>query len=82
MSIGASIFLMAIGAIIAFGVDANVGWLDLQVVGWVLMVAGAAATLLTLTMWQRRRTVTMVDDRGRQRTIDEVDTPSTETYPR
>ena len=28
-----------IAAIIAFAVDVSVGWLDLQVVGWVLMLA-------------------------------------------
>ena len=40
MGIGASIFLIALGAIFAFAVDANLGWLNLNVVGWVLMLAG------------------------------------------
>lgn len=81
MSIGVSMFLVAIGAIIAFAVDAEVGWLDLEVVGWVLMIAGVAGLLLTLMLWQRRRTVSVVND-GRTRTVEEVDSPSSETYPR
>ena len=56
MGIGGSIFLIAIGAIIAFAVDVQVGWLDLQVVGWVLMVAGAIALVLLLIYSNRRRT--------------------------
>lgn len=55
MGIGGSIFLIAIGAIIAFGVNANVGWLDLSIVGWVLMLAGFAGLLFTLWFWQSRR---------------------------
>ena len=55
MGIGGSIFLIALGAILAFAVDANLGWLDINVVGWVLMVAGAAGLLLTIWFWQNRR---------------------------
>jgi len=58
VGIGASIFMLAIGAIIAFGLDIRVGWLDLDVVGWVLMVAGAIGLILTLTVFSsRRRTI-------------------------
>jgi len=65
MGIGGSIFLIAIGAIIAFAVDVKVGWLDLQVVGWVFMVAGAIALVLLLIYSNRRRTtVTTADPRA------------------
>ncbi len=58
MGIGGSIFLIALGAIFAFAVEANLGWLDLAVVGWVLMLAGVAGLLVTLYFWNsRRRTV-------------------------
>lgn len=61
MGIGGSIFLIALGAILAFAVEANLGWLDINVVGWVLMVAGLAGLLFTLWFWQnRRRTTTVV----------------------
>src|SRR4051812_3313872 len=47
MGIGASIFLLALGAILTFALDVKVGWLDLDAVGWILMAAGAFGLVLT-----------------------------------
>ncbi|MGH3716281.1 MAG: DUF6458 family protein [Micromonosporaceae bacterium] len=55
MGIGGSIFLIAIGAIIAFGVKRDLSWLDLDVVGWVLMISGATGLVLTISFWMTRR---------------------------
>ncbi|PWR07446.1 hypothetical protein DKT68_18955 [Micromonospora acroterricola] len=55
MGIGGSIFLIALGAIFAFAVEADLGWLNLAVVGWVLMLAGVAGLLTTLYFWNNRR---------------------------
>jgi cyanate permease len=58
MGIGGSIFLIALGAILAFAVNVDIGVLDLSIVGWVLMLAGLAGLVLTVWFWQsRRRTV-------------------------
>ncbi|TNH30675.1 hypothetical protein FHG89_06435 [Micromonospora orduensis] len=57
MGIGGSIFLIALGAILAFAVEADMGWLNLAVVGWVLMLAGVAGLLTTLYFWNSRRRV-------------------------
>jgi hypothetical protein len=58
MGIGGSIFLIAVGAILAFAVNADIGVLDLSIVGWVLMIAGLAGLIITIWFWQsRRRTV-------------------------
>ena len=58
MGIGASIFMLAVGAIITFAFNIRVGWLDLDIVGWVLMAAGAVGLIVTLMMLSgRRRTV-------------------------
>ena len=58
MGIGGSIFLIAVGAILAFAVHISVGWLSLNVVGYVLMIAGLVGLLLTIWFWSnRRRTV-------------------------
>ena len=49
MGIGASVFLIAIGAILTFAVHASVSGLDLSTIGVILMVVGGiglAATLL------------------------------------
>ncbi len=55
MGIGGSIFLIAIGAILTWAVHLNTGWLDLRVVGWVLMLAGVVGLVLTLWFWNSRR---------------------------
>lgn len=55
MGIGVGIFLIAFGAILTFAVDWTVGWLDLQAVGWVLMVAGVGGLILFFYFWNRRR---------------------------
>lgn len=55
MGIGGSIFLIALGAILAFAVDANLGWLNIHVVGWVLMLVGLVGLVMTLWFWQNRR---------------------------
>jgi Domain of unknown function (DUF6458) len=51
MGIGVSIFLIAVGAVLAFAVDAEVSGLDIQVVGWILLVVGAIGIVLSLLFW-------------------------------
>ena len=60
MGIGINIFLFAVGAILAFAVDATVAGLDIKVVGVILMIAGAVGLILTLAVFapRRRHTVT------------------------
>lgn len=69
MSVAASIFLAAAGAILYFAVnDQEVGGVDLQTVGVILMVAGAVGFLLTLLMefgGRSRRTERVVEREGR-----------------
>ena len=51
MGIGMSVFLLAVGGILAFGVSDRLSGVDLTVVGYVLMGAGAiglAVVLLSL----------------------------------
>lgn len=54
MALGSGIFLVVVGAILAFAVDANLSGLDLQVVGWICMIAGALAIVLSLVMNTQR----------------------------
>ncbi len=51
MGIGVSIFLIAIGAILAFAVDATVSGLEITTIGWILMIVGIAGLLLSLLFW-------------------------------
>jgi uncharacterized protein DUF6458 len=55
MSIGASLFCLACGAILAFAVTAEVAGIDLQVVGVILMVIGGLGLLLGLLLMNSRR---------------------------
>ncbi|BCJ57661.1 DUF6458 family protein [Micromonospora endophytica] len=57
MGIGTSVFLLALGAILAFAVNASIGGLDLDVVGWILMAAGLLGLIMTTLVWGRRRQV-------------------------
>ena len=54
MGIGVSIFLLAVGAILTFAVDAEVSGVDLSMIGLILMVAGGIGLLLTLLVWGPR----------------------------
>ncbi|AGL13594.1 DUF6458 family protein [Actinoplanes sp. N902-109] len=65
MGIGGSIFLLALGAILAFAVNANISGLDINVVGYVLMLAGLVGLILTLYFWNSRRrpAAAVVDER-------------------
>lgn len=54
MGIGASVFLLAVGAILAFAVDYTVSGVDINVVGGILMVAGAIGLLMTSLVFGRR----------------------------
>jgi Domain of unknown function (DUF6458) len=55
MGIGVGIFLIVVGAILTFAVDATVAGLDINAVGWVLMLAGAAGLVLFFYFSHRRR---------------------------
>ncbi|MHC2185710.1 DUF6458 family protein [Rathayibacter agropyri] len=55
MSIGAGIFLLIVGAVLAFAVDAQVSGIDLKLVGYILMAAGAVGLILGLVLLTRRR---------------------------
>ncbi|HYI36288.1 MAG TPA: DUF6458 family protein [Thermoleophilaceae bacterium] len=50
MSIGASIFLFAFGAILRYAVTAEVSGVDIATVGTILMVAGVIALLASLAL--------------------------------
>ncbi|MCU1454641.1 MAG: hypothetical protein JWN46_2787 [Acidimicrobiales bacterium] len=54
MTIGASVFLIAVGAILRFAVTDTVRGIDLAVVGVILMVAGAIGLLASLMIYGRR----------------------------
>jgi hypothetical protein len=73
MGIGVSLLLVAVGAVLAFAVNATVNGLDLVTVGWILMIVGGVGVLLSLIFWSSwggfagsRRDTTIVE---RDRTL-------------
>lgn len=86
MSIGLGIFLFVVGAILVFALEVTVDWIDLNLVGYILMGAGAVIFVLGLVLLMRRRTSvsttrTMADPANgeqvtrRQSSIDDRDLP-------
>jgi Domain of unknown function (DUF6458) len=61
MGIGVSVFLLAVGAILAFAVHATLAGLDIRVVGWILMAAGAVGLILTVAFFAPRSRRTVVE---------------------
>ena len=51
MGIGASLFLIAVGAILAFAVTDSINGVDLVAVGWILMIVGGLGSLLSAIFW-------------------------------
>lgn len=69
MGIGVSIFLLAVGAILAFAVEVQAEGIDINAVGVILMIVGAVGLFTSFIFWDRmgfgsRRTITRdyVDD--------------------
>ena len=69
MGLGVSIFLIAVGAILTWAVNASVSGLELQTIGVILMVVGALGLVLSMIFWSSwggvnsERRTTYVDDR-------------------
>lgn len=64
MTIGGSVFLIAVGAILAFAVNYNLAGVNVHIVGWILMAAGVLGILLSLLVWgPRSRRSDVVEER-------------------
>ena len=66
MGIGTSLFLIAVGAILYFAVDADISGLEISTVGIILMIVGVIGLLISLFMlssWRRGGDRTVVRDR-------------------
>jgi hypothetical protein len=58
MKVGAGIFLMAVGAILAFAVADNWDVIDLTLIGYILLGAGFLVTILGIIFATRSRKAT------------------------
>ena len=78
MYIGLGIFLIVVGAILTFALNASVDAINLGMIGWICMAAGVLAILLSLIVTRRTtagysaRRVSHTDPATGSR-VDEVD---------
>ena len=56
MRIGSSVFLIALGAILTFAVEADIPYISLDLVGYILMAAGVIGLIWALLASSRSRT--------------------------
>ncbi len=67
MGIGTSIFLIAVGAILRWGVADAIEGVNLSVIGLILMIVGVIGLLMSLLFWSSwspyRRSDTVVRER-------------------
>ena len=70
MGLGVGLLLTAVGAVLAFAVNATVSGVDIHTIGWILMIVGIVGILLSLIFWSSwagpgymsRRRTTYVDE--------------------
>jgi membrane-bound ClpP family serine protease len=55
MSLGAGILLFVVGAILAFAVQVDVPGIDLNLVGYILMIAGVVGVIIGIVLMTRKR---------------------------
>jgi Domain of unknown function (DUF6458) len=51
MGLGASLFLIAGGAILVWGVETELAGVDIDAIGWILMVVGIIGLVLSMIFW-------------------------------
>jgi hypothetical protein len=51
MGLGVSLLLIAAGAILAFAVNADVSGVDVQAIGWILLIVGIVGAVLSMIFW-------------------------------
>jgi hypothetical protein len=62
MAIGTSLFLIAVGAILRYAVDATVAGVDIQTAGLILMIIGVVGLVIGLFLLTQARERPVVDD--------------------
>lgn len=75
MSIAAAIFLIALGAIFRYAISDQIDGVDLQTIGLILMIAGAAGAVIELfrqNMGRDRKTERYVERAGEPAQREEI----------
>ena len=81
MGVGASLFLIAVGAVMAFAVHVhNTSGFDINTIGVILMVVGVLGMVLSMLFWSSwggfgRRDTMVIDRSPRRRVVEYDDAP-------
>jgi len=70
MAIGTALFLIALGAILRYGVSDSLEGIDLPTIGLILMIVGVIGMVISffmMSMWKRDRDVDVVERRPADR---------------
>ena len=67
MSIGVGIFLFVVGAVLTFALNVELGWINLDLVGYLLMGAGIVVVIIGLVLLMRRRSRSSTERSARRR---------------
>ena len=71
MGLGVGLLLTAVGAVLAFAVDATVSGVNIHTIGWILLIVGIVGIILSMIFWSswagpgywgNRRRTTYVDE--------------------
>ena len=85
MGIGTGIALFVIGAIATFAINLENAWVDLDMIGYILMGAGVVVFILSLVLVLRKRssieTVRHIDSSGERTTEHETRSDSSNSDP-
>jgi high-affinity Fe2+/Pb2+ permease len=63
VGIGASLFLIAVGAILAWAVDFTVSGIEIQTIGVILLVVGIVGLVLSMLFWSSFAPFRRTEDR-------------------
>ena len=74
MTIGASLLLIAVGAVMRFAITDNVDDVNLGTIGVILMVVGVVGLVLGLILMNTRRRTDVVTSPGRTTYVEPNDT--------
>lgn len=70
MGFGVNLVLITIGAILAFATHFTLSGVDIRMVGWILMVVGAAGMLISFAYIRPRRRAGVVEIEGTESAYD------------
>jgi hypothetical protein len=72
MGLGVSLILIAVGAILTWGVNAEVAGLNVDAIGVILMIVGAIGAMLSMIFWSSWAGPGYFSSRRRTTYIDEA----------